>query len=143
MFQSRVFIPPCNLSDAFYIRAEVFTKEQGFSDPDSDELDDCATHIVIYHDGQPAATGRVYCDRDGATFHLGRIAVLKEFRGCRLGRDVMEELEKIARRHGAKLLVVGAQLYAVPFYEKCGFISTGERYMDEFCEHEFPHKRLV
>ncbi len=54
----------------------------------------------------------------------------------------MEELEKIAREQDAACLRLGAQLYAVPFYERCGYRGTGERFMDEFCEHEMMEKIL-
>ena len=55
---------------------------------------------------------------------------------------LMEELEKIAREQDAACLRLGAQLYAVPFYERCGYRGTGERFMDEFCEHEMMEKIL-
>ena len=136
MLKIKIFHPPCDLSDAFWIRDEVFTKEQGFSIPDVDEYDERSVHVVIYRDERPVATGRVYSDDDKITFHLGRIAVLKQYRGMDLGLNIMEELEKIARVRGAKHLVVGAQLYAIPFYQKCGYVPTGKRFFEEFCEHE-------
>lgn len=132
----RFFDGTDNLSDALWVRDEVFTKEQGFTIPDEDEFDAVSRHMVVYREGRPAATGRVYCDADGETFHIGRIAVCKAFRGGQLGRLLMERLEAAARERGAKKIVVGAQLYAIPFYEKCGYRPTGERFFEEFCEHE-------
>lgn len=140
MFKTLILSPPCEISDALFVRDAVFTVEQGFTIPDEDEFDLVADHVIIYSDEKPVATGRVFCEADGALFHLGRIAVLREFRGFQLGRLIMDELEKLARAHGAKKLTLGAQLYAVPFYEKCGFIATGERFFEEFCEHEELYK---
>lgn len=124
-----------DLTDAFFVRDEVFTKEQGFTIPDVDAFDAISDHMVVYIDGKPAVTGRVYRDESGA-FHIGRIAVLKQYRARQLGRLVMERLEVLAREQGAEKIVLGAQLYAIPFYEKCGYSTTGERFFEEFCEHE-------
>ena len=112
-----------DLSDAFFVRDEVFTKEQGFTIPDADAFDAISDHMIVYIDGKPAATGRVYRDEHGA-FHIGRIAVLKQYRGRQLGRLLMDRLEAAACEQGAEKIVLGAQLYAVPFYEKCGFTIT-------------------
>ena len=131
-----------DLSDPFYVRDEVFTKEQGFANPDSDQFDPVATHAVLYDDGKPVATGRVFCEGSEGVYHIGRICVLKPYRGLQLGRQIMDALEAQARAKGARTLVLGAQLYAIPFYQKCGFCPTGERYMDEFCEHEMLVKDL-
>lgn len=140
MFKTLILSPPCEISDALWVRDAVFTKEQGFTIPDEDEFDAVADHVIIYRGKDPVATGRVYREAGSVSFHLGRIAVLREFRGFQLGRLVMDELEKLARAQGAKKLTLGAQLYAVPFYEKCGFVATGERFFEEFCEHEELHK---
>ena len=136
----KIIPPGGDLAEPMRIREEVFTIEQGFAAPDSDSYDPVATHVMVYLDSVPAATGRFYADGD--TFHPGRVAVRKAFRGTGLGRVVMEALEQEARRQGAKKLRLGAQLYARPFYERCGYHATGERYMDEFCEHEYMEKEL-
>ena len=122
-----------DLTDAFFVRDEVFTKEQGFTIPDVDAFDAISDHMVVYIDGKPAATGRVYRDESGA-FHIGRIAVLKQYRARQLGRLVMERLEVLAREQGAEKIVLGAQLYAIPFYEKCGF-QISHRVPNFFLDH--------
>ena len=109
----KIIPPGGDLAEPMRIREEVFTIEQGFAAPDSDSYDPTATHVMVYLDGVPAATGRFYADGD--TFHPGRVAVRKAFRGTGLGRVVMEALEQEARRQGAKKLRLGAQLYARPF----------------------------
>lgn len=130
-----------DLSDALLVRDLVFTREQGFQNPDSDEFDTVSLHVVVYDAQNPVATGRCYSDPDEPQiWHIGRICVLADYRGRDLGRVIMEQLETLARREGAKTLVLGAQVYAVPFYQKCGFQPTGKRYMDEFCEHEMMEK---
>lgn len=129
-----------DLSDALFIREEVFTKEQGFAAPDTDERDPACAHLVLYDGAHPAATGRIYCEN--GVWHPGRLAVLREYRGRQLGRILLDELERFAAAQGACRFSLSAQLYAVPFYEKCGYKPTGERHMDEFCEHETMTKEV-
>ncbi len=138
----KILRPGDDLSEALWIRDEVFTKEQGFANPDQDKFDAAACHVLLRENGRPVATGRVFREETGGPYILGRIAVLKAWRGRSLGRLLVEELEKIAAGQGAETLELGAQLYAVPFYRKCGFLPTGKRYMDEFCEHETMLKTL-
>ena len=132
-----------NITDALTVRDLVFTREQGFLQPDHDAFDTPSEHIVVYEQGRPVATGRCYADPDHPDhWHLGRICVLAEMRGRDLGLLIMRHLEEICREKGARCLVLGAQLHAVPFYEKCGFSGTGERYFDEHCEHENMQKQI-
>lgn len=132
----RFFDGTDNLSDALWVRDEVFTKEQGFTIPDEDEFDAVSRHMVVYREGRPAATGRVYCDADGETFHIGRIAVCKAFRGEQLGRLLMERLEAAARKRGAKKIVVARSSTPSPSMRSAATRPTGERFFEEFCEHE-------
>lgn len=47
------------LTDAFSLRQQVFTQEQGFpADIDVDEYDESALHVVLYLNDQPAAVLR-------------------------------------------------------------------------------------
>ena len=79
------------LPDAHGIREDVFVREQGFHN-EFDEIDAVAWHTVIYDNGRPAATGRAFLE-DGA-WHIGRVAVRKEFRGKQYGASVMQALER-------------------------------------------------
>lgn len=49
----RFFDGTDNLSDALWVRDEVFTKEQGFTIPDEDEFDAVSRHMVVYREGRP------------------------------------------------------------------------------------------
>ena len=130
-----------DLSDALLVRKEVFTIEQGFADPDSDENEQKSTHVVIYDDNdQPVGTGRIFTQGDHMI--VGRIAIIKAYRGKQLGVILMSELEKIARLTSAKKMILSAQMHACPFYEKSGFIGTNETHMDEHCLHQTMYKQL-
>jgi len=66
---------------------------------------------------------------------IGRIAVLKEYRGKQLGKLVVEKLLERAAELQAKEVHVHAQTYAAGFYEKLGFVAYGETFMESAIEH--------
>lgn len=125
--------------EARAMREEIFVREQGFAN-EFDDVDGYALHMVIFADGIPVATGRLYQDANG--FHIGRIAVTKAYRGQKLGELVMERLEDEARRQQADRITLSAQVRARGFYEKLGYTGYGEIYMDEFCPHIAMEKAL-
>ena len=121
-----------NLPQAAEIRQEVFVEEQGFHN-EFDEIDAAAWHTVIYDNGRPAATGRAFLE-DGA-WHIGRVAVRKEFRGKQYGAAVMQALERKIAELGAESVGLSAQVQARGFYEKLGYEAHGGEYLDEHCPH--------
>lgn len=125
---------------AVEIRKAVFIDEQGFQN-EFDETDDTAYHAVMTINDEPAAVGRLYCDADG-NYHIGRIAVLKQFRGMGLGREIVSALETVAADLNADEVQLSAQVRAKKFYEKLGYSEEGSEYFDEFCPHILMKKRL-
>ena len=123
-------LPP----EAHDIRETVFIKEQGF-EKEYDDIDLVAKHIVIYDDETAVGTCRVFWDDELDSYHVGRIAVLKEHRGKRLGRLLIEETEKLVKSLGGSTLKLGGQVRAAGFYEKLGFKQYGDIYLDEGYPH--------
>ena len=121
--------------DAQRVRIEVFVIEQNIPiELELDEGDEVSTHAIAYdEEGQPVATGRLLPDG-----HIGRMAVIKPLRGCGLGREVLQALLQQAREEGHKDLLLHAQTHALAFYEKQGFITEGE----EFLEADIPHRLM-
>ena len=119
--------------EAKLIRTTVFVEEQGFKE-EFDTTDTFAKHIVIYDTDKPIAVGR-YFTYDNDEFHIGRVAVLKEYRKFGYGRVIMDLIEEDIKKTGAKRIVLSAQCRARGFYEKCGYTATGGIYLDEHCEH--------
>ena len=66
-----------NAPEAEAIRREVFMEEQGFCS-EFDDIDKRAYHAIVYTNGKASATGRLFEGRSG--WHIGRVAVRKEFR---------------------------------------------------------------
>lgn len=127
--------------DAKYIRTEVFMKEQGFKN-EFDDWDDKVSHIVLFIDEYPAGTGRLLPGENNKTFVIGRVAVLKKYRNLHLGTKIINALEEQARRLGGVNIELSAQCNAQGFYEKIGYTSVGETYLDEHCEHIHMEKKL-
>jgi predicted GNAT family N-acyltransferase len=79
---------------------------------------------------QPIGTGRI--SGDGV---IGRMAVLKDWRGRGVGSAILERLIQLGLESGQKQLTLSAQLHAVPFYSGRGFIAEGPVYLDAGIEH--------
>lgn len=117
------------------VRKTVFVAEQGYTlQEEFDECDSVCPHLVLFDGQTPVATGRLVLLGDG-TAKLGRIAVLKEYRGQHLGAQIVQELLKRAKKSGAVRAYVSAQSYAVPFYNKFGFREYGGEYLDGRIPH--------
>lgn len=95
---------------------------------------DCV-HVLVRDDAQgPVATGRM--EPDGK---IGRMAVLKSFRGQGIGRKMLDALIDHAGSRHLKRVYLNSQTHAVQFYKKAGFQSEG----DLFYEADIPHIRMV
>lgn len=117
------------------IREEVFVREQEYPiEQEFDEADENCWHLVLTDNEKAVATARLLKLNEGV-FKPGRIAVLKEYRGKNIGAELLTLIIEKAKEMGAKELHIGAQTYAVGFYEKFGFKTTGEEYMDEHIPH--------
>ena len=123
-----------DISEPFAIRKEVFVEEQSISEEEEfDDYDAQALHLIVYVDEQPAATGRIW--HDGKAFHIGRFAVLKRFRGQKIGDLALRLLLYKSFSSGAQAVEISAQTYIVPLYKKFGFKEYGEEYIEAGIPH--------
>lgn len=130
--------------DIVNIRTAVFIEEQGFKD-EFDDIDSNALHVVLFSDGTPCATGRLFpancnacsnCDDESkGLYKIGRVAVLKAYRGQNLGSAVISALEEKCRQIGGKAILLSAQCRARSFYEKLGYSPFGAEFLEEYCPH--------
>ncbi|HHT97586.1 MAG TPA: GNAT family N-acetyltransferase [Clostridiales bacterium] len=126
-----------DISEALIIRKEVFQIEQGV-DPklEFDDLDKLAMHAMVYTDinrTKAVATGRILLLDDKCV--MGRVAVLKDFRGKEYGDFVVRLLLNRAFTSGIKEVFIHSQLSAVGFYEKLGFKILGEQFLEAGIRH--------
>ncbi|MDA3885871.1 MAG: GNAT family N-acetyltransferase [Candidatus Delongbacteria bacterium] len=121
-----------------HIRHTVFVIGQNVpSEIEIDGKDPQCFHALITIDDTPIATGRM--EKDG---HIGRIAVLEEYRGHHYGQKIMGKLEEIARNEGIRRVYLGSQVHAMNFYEKLGYTPYGEFYFEAGIEHRRMQKSL-
>lgn len=129
-------------SEARFIRETVFLDEQGF-EKEYDDNDNIAKHIVIYDDSTAVATCRIYWDNEVNCYHIGRIAVLKPYRGNGLGIKIVTEAENLAKNLGGKEVFISGQLRVAEFYKnKLGYIQYGDTYLEENVPHVALKKAL-
>ncbi|KAA0546593.1 GNAT family N-acetyltransferase [Bacillus sp. BGMRC 2118] len=120
--------------DALIVRREVFIEEQQVPEEEEiDQYEDVCTHVVVYDDNKPVATGRLR-DYEGIG-KLERICVLSSHRSHGLGKVVMDQLESIALKQGFTKLKLNAQTHAEGFYEKLGYKTVSEIFMDAGIPH--------
>ena len=134
----------------FAVRMIVFVEEQAVPpEEELDALDVTATHFLARQapTAPEDATGIVgtarLVDKGHGKGKIGRVAVLMEHRGRGVGALLMQCVEQTARERGFTELVLDAQCYAIPFYEKLGYVATGDVFLDCDIEHRFMSKRLA
>lgn len=133
---------PTELEGAISVRMRVFVGEQGI--PANVEVDDDDTapdtlHAVALRQGVVIATGRLLPDVDGKGPHIGRMAVLQEWRRTGVGGQVLDFLENQARQLGFGRITLHAQEYVKSFYADHGYREAG----DMFLEVDIPHREMV
>jgi predicted GNAT family N-acyltransferase len=113
------------------IRICVFVEEQGVDKAlDFDGRDEAAIHVLVNQQGKNIATARMLDDG-----HIGRIAVLKDYRGLGAGSAALMAMLEEARRRGFKRVYLGAQMQAKGFYLKKGFAVCGDIFMEAGIKH--------
>lgn len=126
------------------IRKIVFVDEQHV-DPEIeyDEYDslnrDDVIHLIATIKGKPVGTLRLI--KEGNKLTVGRVAVLKYHRNQGIGKKLMLYAEKYACNNGFESLSLGAQLTAIPFYEKSGYSAYGDIFLDADIEHRMMVKK--
>jgi predicted GNAT family N-acyltransferase len=110
----------------------VFIREQ--SVPEELEWDEhdatCRHALALSHQGEAIACGRIFTNG-----HIGRIAVLPQWRDQKVGTAVMEALLDYAAAHDYPQVDVDAQIHAVPFYKRFDFVEHGKVFMDAGLPH--------
>ena len=121
---------------AMPVRERVFIHEQGVPAAiERDAHDVTSTHIVAFGpDGAAIGTGRLLPDG-----HIGRLAVLKKWRGKGVGAALFERLLNLAADAGMRRVELHAQTSAAGFYTRYGFATMGQ----EFYEAGLPHLTMA
>ncbi len=115
------------------IRRTVFIEEQKVPENlEWDETDAECTHILATdNNGKPVATARITTKG-----HIGRMAVLKAHRNHGIGSAMIKQLVEHARELLLLRVTLNAQLTAMPFYARHGFVSISDEFMDAGIPHQ-------
>ncbi len=124
---------------AMEIRFAVFVDEQNVpAELEPDAYDADAVHLLLCDGDTAIGTARLVDKGDGVV-KIGRVAVHKEHRGHGHGDRLMRFALEVARQHGFTGAMLDAQTYAIPFYERLGFVAEGP----EFDDAGIPHRRMT
>jgi predicted GNAT family N-acyltransferase len=109
------------------VREEVFIKEQHVPVAlEWDGMDEAAQHLLVVSDaGEPIGCARL--TGDGS---IGRMAVLKPWRGVGVGRALLAQAVSLYQQQGVACITLSAQMHAIAFYEKSGFKVCSKPYLD-------------
>ncbi|GAA5827192.1 hypothetical protein JCM11251_001161 [Rhodosporidiobolus azoricus] len=143
---------------AVAIRVKVFVDEQKFSMEDElDDKDESSDHFLLIAKNEDGA------EEDAGTIRwwpkpnvhppagkLGRLAVLKHFRGGGSGKQLVLAMEEHVKQRKGKAgvalkgekhvkVICHSQTHAQNFYEKSGYVAEG----DVFIEDGGPHILLT
>ena len=114
-------------------RTEVFLLEQNIVCQDMDDVDYDCLHCFISDGKRAVACLRAFVSGDGEVT-IGRVVTLVRKKG--LGRELMQKsIEEVKKHFSCNKLVVHAQTQAEGYYEKMGFVTVS----DEFMEENVPH----
>ncbi|KAA3630448.1 MAG: GNAT family N-acetyltransferase [Proteobacteria bacterium] len=117
------------------VRTRVFFVEQGVPESlEVDGRDPQCIHVAAFCADRILGTGRLLPDG-----RIGRMAVLAESRSRGIGGRMLETLVDAARARGDAQVRLAAQVGAIPFYSRHGFVARG----DKFIEAGILHQEMV
>jgi len=121
------------LFEIYKLRVSVFVVEQRCAYQEVDDEDKRALHICLYDENKLMAYCRIFMKNEQQAL-IGRVIAVERRKG--LGTKVVSLAITTAReRLGAKSLAVEAQSYAVPMYEKLGFVKCSGEYLEDGIPH--------
>jgi predicted GNAT family N-acyltransferase len=124
--------------EAQRIRFTVFVEEQRVPpELEMDEHDPRCIHALALADGQAIGTGRLLPDG-----HIGRMAVLKDWRGRGAGRALLRALVEAARQRGDREVALNAQVQVLGFYRAEGFEPEGSVFEEAGIDHQAMRMKL-
>ena len=116
------------------IRKSIFIEEQLVSaELEWDDWDNKAKHIIIIFNNSPIGCARlIFIDK---IIRLERLAIIKPKRYQGFGSKLLLEIIRIAKINKINKINISAQIQAMFFYQKVGFIAKGKIYNEAGIKH--------
>lgn len=116
-------------------RAKIFMLEQNIICLDQDDVDYISLHCFFTDGKKVTAYLRAFASQDDPrSVTVGRVLTLEHSKG--IGTELMKKsIPEIKKHFGRDKITVHAQIGAVRFYEKLGFSTVS----DKFIEAGIPH----
>ena len=125
------------------IRTQVFMEEQQVSAADEwDGLDASATHFLVQQDKNAIGCARLLVETQAGKrlLHIGRVAILKPWRGQGIGHQLMQHIiQHCQQRYPGTYIYLHAQCERKNFYQVLGFKADSEEFMDAGIPHIAMH----
>lgn len=125
----------CDLETCLLLRRKVFIDEQNVpEDEEVDKHDATAIHLLAFQDDTPVGTARIVLNE--AVGKIGRVCVLRDYRGTGLGANLINAaIEQLRDLPDVTTARLGAQTHAMGFYQRLGFAAFGAEYIDAGIAH--------
>jgi len=129
------------LYDLLQLRQQIFVVEQNCIYLDADGVDKKCLHLLGIVDKKIVAYARIIpAGISYPTPSIGRVVIDEKYRGKKYAYQLMEKaIELTVSKMKAKKITISAQLYLKDFYEKLGFKTVGDVYLD--CD--LPHLKMM
>lgn len=122
------------------VRHAVFVAEQGVPAAiEWDGRDAQCLHAVA----EAADAGAIGCGRLLPDGHIGRMAVLRDWRGRGVGGALLAHLVALAAAAGHARVALNAQTHALAFYRRYGFVPVGPEFMEAGIAHQAMERALT
>lgn len=119
------------------LRSEVFVVEQNCVFLDQDNKDQQCHHLLLFSEDQLVGYGRlVPAGLSYLEMAIGRVVTAPSVRGTGLGKTLMAlAIQNCRQLYGSGAIRIGAQTYALAFYEGLGFVAEGDVYDEDGIAH--------
>ena len=101
-----------------------------------DGMDKDAIHFLAFKDKKAVGCARAFVMQNH--MQLGRMAVLRKYRGEGIGSALIQRAITLAKLNQLYAIDISAQCHAIDFYKKFGFEVTSDMYLDA----EIPHRDM-
>lgn len=116
---------------SFYLRYQVFVLEQGIlPELEFDETGSSDHYFLIMDDTIPVATLR-YQQKSVTCFQPDRFCVAKAYRHQGFGQQLLTLAEKKAKQDGLSESYLIAEIDAIGFYTKLGYLICTEPFIED------------